>query len=81
MNQTLTNEIAALVESVSKRVKMGPDGHSKPFKDLGVDSLEIANMFLLIAEKYGIDVPDAEIDRLDTVDAVVGYLENHRGQQ
>jgi acyl carrier protein len=42
--------------------------------DQGVDSLEIFNLILLLQEKYGIEIPDDDIDPLVSVPAIVNYL-------
>ncbi|WP_428357415.1 phosphopantetheine-binding protein [Methyloprofundus sp.] len=40
----------------------------------GVDSLDMANIYLLLEEKYGIKIPDADLDQLVSVDTIVSYL-------
>lgn len=69
----LCNEVLEIVRSVSN-VRIGDGDFGVPLKDLGVDSLEIANIFLVIVEKYSIEIPDEEIDRLPTVEQIVAYL-------
>ncbi|WP_276882088.1 acyl carrier protein [Campylobacter cuniculorum] len=47
---------------------------SKPLKDQGIDSLDMANLFLNIQEKYGINVGLEEAKELDTIEKIVNYL-------
>lgn len=43
--------------------------------DLGVNSLELADMILLCEEKFGIEISDDDIHKFITVGDVVKYLE------
>lgn len=42
--------------------------------DQGIDSLEIFNVLLVICERYDIEIPDADVERLETINAIVEYL-------
>ena len=43
--------------------------------DLGINSLELADLILLCEERYGIEVKDEDIHKFITVGDVVTYLE------
>ena len=43
--------------------------------DLGINSLELADMILLCEEKFGIEISDDDIHKFITVGDVVKYLE------
>ena len=43
--------------------------------DLGINSLELADLILLCEERYGIEVKDDDIHKFITVGDVVAYLE------
>ncbi len=43
-------------------------------QDIGVDSLDMSNFLLGLEEKFDIQIPDDDIDDLDTVDAIVSYI-------
>ena len=45
--------------------------------DLGINSLELADLILLCEERYGIEVKDADIHKFITVGDVVSYLEEN----
>jgi len=72
------NRIAAIVADVSSNVTVGEDDYDTPLKDLGVDSLDVAGIFLAIYEKLGVRVPDNEIDRLNTVRLIAAYMDGKR---
>jgi len=42
----------------------------------GIDSLDMFNLFLLIEETFGVTIPDDDMDQLDTLDAIVAYVES-----
>jgi acyl carrier protein len=42
--------------------------------DQGVDSLDFNNVLLVIEEEYDIEIPDSIIGELDTVNALVIYI-------
>jgi acyl carrier protein len=48
------------------------------FSDAGLDSLDRANLFLGIEEKYGITVAEEDVDSLDSINAVLKYINNNR---
>lgn len=45
--------------------------------DLGINSLELADLILLCEERYGIEVKDDDIHKFITVGDVVKYLEEN----
>jgi acyl carrier protein len=45
--------------------------------DLGINSLELADLILLCEEKFGLEVKDDDIQRFITVADVVAYLEEN----
>lgn len=44
--------------------------------DLGINSLELADLVLLCEDKYDIEIDDDEIHKFVSVGDVVSYLEN-----
>ena len=46
--------------------------------DLGINSLELADLILLCEEKYGIEIKDDDIHKFITVGDVVAYLEENK---
>lgn len=45
-----------------------------PLKQMGVQSLDKFNLFLLVEEKFGVQVPDEEFDNLDTITTIATYV-------
>ncbi len=46
-------------------------------KDLGINSIELADLVMLCEEKFDIEIDDEDIHKFVTVGDVVNYLENH----
>jgi acyl carrier protein len=71
----IKQDVIAIISSVCKGAKISDADGGKPLKALGVDSLDTANIFLEILEKHGVNVPDEEMDRLQTIDQIAAYIE------
>ncbi|MBN1619974.1 acyl carrier protein [candidate division WOR-3 bacterium] len=48
---------------------------SKYVKDLGADSLDLVELIMAFEEKFDIDIPDEDAEKLETVGDSVDYLE------
>lgn len=46
--------------------------------DLGINSLELADLIMICEERYGIEVDDDDIHRFITVGDIVSYLEEKK---
>ena len=44
--------------------------------DLGADSLDTVELIMALEEKFGIEVPDEDAEKLTTVGAAIQYVEN-----
>ena len=44
------------------------------FSDLGLDSLDVFNIFIELESQTGIQVPDSDIEKLQTIDNIHDYL-------
>jgi acyl carrier protein len=48
--------------------------YDSSFSENGVDSLDMANILLAIEEKFKVKIPDEDIPRLTSVNAIADYL-------
>ena len=46
-------------------------------EDFGADSLEIIDLMMALESEFGLDVPEEEIEEMQTVGDVVNYITNH----
>lgn len=44
-------------------------------KDLGADSLDVAELVMLFENEFSIEIPDSEMEKMKTVGDVVSYME------
>jgi acyl carrier protein len=49
---------------------------SERFVDLGLDSLDIYNIFVELEAQTGIQVPDSDFEKVQTIDSLHAYLAN-----
>lgn len=48
---------------------------SKFIDDLGADSLDVVELVMALEEKFEIEIPDEEAEKIQTVGDVVAYIE------
>lgn len=48
---------------------------SKVVEDLGADSLDVLELVMALEEKFEIEIPDAEAEKLVSIDDIVKYIE------
>lgn len=66
---------AVVVEQLSidaDTVKM----ESKIIEDLGADSLDVVELVMALEEKFEIEIPDGEAEKLVKIEDVVNYIDN-----
>jgi len=49
---------------------------SKFVEDLGADSLDIVELMMSLEEQFGIEIPDSEAEKMQTVGDVVEYIKS-----
>ncbi|EAI1943188.1 acyl carrier protein [Campylobacter coli] len=66
---------AVVVEQLSidaDAVKM----ESKIIEDLGADSLDVVELIMALEEKFEVEIPDSDAEKLIKIKDVVNYIEN-----
>ncbi len=43
-------------------------------KDLGLDSLDVVELVMALEEEFGVEIPDAEADKISSVSDAVNYI-------
>ncbi|WP_300792806.1 MULTISPECIES: acyl carrier protein, partial [Helicobacter] len=46
--------------------------------DLGADSLDVVELVMALEEKFEIEIPDEEAEKIQTVGDVVAYIEKSK---
>ena len=47
-----------------------------PLSEQGIDSLDVVNVYLLLEEKFDVSIPDEDLSQVQTIDAIVEYINN-----
>ncbi|WQV00333.1 acyl carrier protein [Helicobacter pylori] len=47
-------------------------------KDLGADSLDVVELIMALEEKFGIEIPDEQAEKIVNVGDVVKYIEGNK---
>ena len=64
---------------VVEQLSVSPDAvklESKIIEDLGADSLDVVELVMALEEKFGVEIPDSEAEKLISINDVVTYIEN-----
>lgn len=69
VKEMLINDLAVNADDIKPEAEL--------INDLGINSLELADLILLCEEKFGIEVKDDDIHKFITVGDVVSYLEEN----
>ncbi|MFL5870589.1 MAG: acyl carrier protein [Solirubrobacterales bacterium] len=70
-DQVQERVISALVEFGEEAENVKPDSR---FEDLDIDSLDLVELAQVIEEEYKIEVTDADMDKIATVQDVVDFV-------
>ncbi|MGN0902659.1 MAG: acyl carrier protein [Succinivibrio sp.] len=46
--------------------------------DLGADSLDTVELVMALEEEFDTTIPDEEAEKINTVQAAIDYIENHK---
>lgn len=68
-------EILEIIDSAGVSVNVADIKCDLSFKKVGIDSLEMMNVFLAIEQKFDIKIDDDDVNALDSVDSIISYLE------
>ena len=51
---------------------------SKFIEDLGADSLDVVELVMALEEKFDIEIPDTDAEKIVTVKDAMSYIESHK---
>ena len=60
---------------VVEQLSVAPDA-VKIIEDLGADSLDVVELVMALEEKFEVEIPDSDAEKLITINDVVTYIEN-----
>lgn len=78
----MNNVTIANVKDAFKKAKLNLDidalAADVTFRDQGVDSLDVSNLFLHVEEDFNVTIPDEEIDVLNTIEKIASYINSKK---
>jgi acyl carrier protein len=66
---------------VVEQLNVNPDEvkeESKFVEDLGADSLDVVELVMALEEKFDIEIPDTDAEKIVTVKDAMAYIEAHK---
>ena len=75
-----TDTLTKIVEVISEKLSMPAENisESATFKDLGADSLDIAEIIMSFEEVFGIEIKDEDAEKIKTVGDAVELINVNR---
>ena len=62
----------AIIITFSPSMQVTPEANFE--KDLGLDSLDVVELVMALEEEFGVEIPDAEADKIASVSEAVNYI-------
>ncbi len=73
--------IEEVKEVVVEQLNVNPEEvkeESKFVEDLGADSLDVVELVMALEEKFDIEIPDTDAEKIITVNDAIQYIETHK---
>ncbi|OAD22882.1 Phosphopantetheine-binding domain protein [Candidatus Thiomargarita nelsonii] len=70
-----TNEVRQAIERAKIMMSVDYLADDMKFADAGVDSLDMFNVILEVQKAASIEIPDDDIDSLDSIENIVSYFQ------
>ena len=75
LQEDLRFQIEEIMQNAGLAVDLqSPIPTNEEFSELGLDSLDVFNIFIELESQAGIQVPDSDIEKLQTIDNIHAYL-------
>lgn len=69
------DEIIELIKGANTMIDIDILTVDANLRDIGADSLDIMNILLAVQEKHDIEIPDEDVENLQTVSAICSYIQ------
>ncbi len=71
IKEIIADQLGVEVEKVTPEAKF--------IEDLGADSLDVVELIMAFEEEFGIEIPDEDAEKIQTVGDVINYLKEKVG--
>ena len=72
-------KIMKMVKDANKTVIIeNDDDFDRTLDEIGLDSLDFMSILFSVQEKYNIDIPDEDIDELNTLNKLIRYIDEKK---
>ncbi len=78
MNATVEN-IKEVIAEAEVLCDVNSLKNDMPLRDQGIDSLDVVNIYLLLEEKFDVKIPDEDLNKVQTIDTIVAYINRKQG--
>ena len=77
MTTNVSEKVRAIISEQLGVDAQGFKDEASIIEDLGADSLAVVELVLALEEKFAIDIPDEETQKIRTVGDAISYIEQH----
>jgi acyl carrier protein len=71
----LRTALIGLLQRIAPEVAPGAIDAASPLREqVDLDSIDFLNFLISVHERFGVDIPEADYERLRSLDDLVGYL-------
>lgn len=76
--QKITNEVKKIVSKIMNIKIENITEKTDLFKDIQADSLDMIEITMAIEEKFEIEIPDSDLENLNTISLIVQYIQKNK---
>ncbi|MBF7046026.1 hypothetical protein IY974_05565 [Campylobacter volucris] len=69
-----TQNFLDIIENIGVLVDIKTLDHKQPLKNQGIDSLDMANIFLNLQEKYNIEISMDDAKKLNSIEDFINFI-------
>ncbi len=79
MSKVTVEQILETIENANLVKDVNALDLAKPLGEQGIDSLDFSGVLFNMEEAFGIEIPDADIDQLLTINDILAYVNKKLG--
>lgn len=78
MSEQLASEVLTALKKVAPEIDPAKvDRRVLLVEQLDLDSMDVQRFLTAVGERYHVDIPEADVPALGTIEQIVTYLESH----